>query len=139
MRSVFVDAVYLVALAIPCDPWHVDALAAADAADGARLVITEEVLSEFLAGVARSGSAVRNRAADQVYALLRDEQVGVFEQSHDSFLDGLVMYAQRLDKGYSLTDCISMRCMEREHIREVLTNDKHFRQEGFQPLMRLAD
>ncbi len=36
-----------------------------------------------------------------------------------------------LDKGYSLTDCISMQTMKSFSITEVLTHDKHFAQEGF--------
>jgi len=41
-----------------------------------------------------------------------------------------------LDKGYSLTDCISMETMRHEGITDVLTNDAHFEQEGFRALLR---
>ena len=41
------------------------------------------------------------------------------------------LYEQRLDKGYSLTDCISMNVMKQLNITEVLSHDKHFTQEGF--------
>ena len=34
-------------------------------------------------------------------------------------------------KEYSLTDCASMQAMQHERLTEVLTNDHHFRQEGF--------
>ena len=44
------------------------------------------------------------------------------------------MYKARPDKGYSLTDCISMNTMRAEGMAEVLTNDVHFRQEGFRAL-----
>ena len=40
------------------------------------------------------------------------------------------------DKGYSLTDCISMNVMRRDGLIEVLTNDEHFTQEGFSCLLR---
>jgi len=36
----------------------------------------------------------------------------------------------------SLTDCISMEVMRREGISDVLTNDRHFEQEGFRALFR---
>ena len=52
-------------------------------------------------------------------------------QSHQSFLDGLALYKARPDKGYSLTDCISMQVMRREGITEILTHDDHFTQEGW--------
>ena len=42
----------------------------------------------------------------------------------------------RPDKGYSLTDCISMQTMRREGLTEILTNDRHFEQEGFRALFR---
>jgi uncharacterized protein len=42
----------------------------------------------------------------------------------------------RLDKGYSLKDCISMHTMRQRGISEVLTNDRHFEQEGFRALFR---
>ena len=42
----------------------------------------------------------------------------------------LELYANRLDKGYSLTDCVSMVVMKQMGIYEILTHDKHFAQEG---------
>ena len=53
-----------------------------------------------------------------------------------SFEAGLRLYEARPDKGYSLTDCISMQVMRREGIREVLTFDRHFEQDGFRILFR---
>lgn len=57
--------------------------------------------------------------------------VEVRQQSHQSFLNGLALYKARPDKGYSLTDCISMEAMRQEGIGEILTHDQHFTQEGF--------
>jgi predicted nucleic acid-binding protein len=51
-------------------------------------------------------------------------------------LSGFDLYASRADKGYSLTDCISMQTMRRQGLTTVLTNDKHFEQEGFHTLFR---
>ena len=56
-------------------------------------------------------------------------------QSRESFLAGLRLYEQRNDKGYSLVDCISMTTMRRQGILEILTNDHHFRQEGFRVVL----
>jgi predicted nucleic acid-binding protein len=57
--------------------------------------------------------------------------VVVRQQSHQTFLDGLALYKRRLDKGYSLTDCISMEAMREEGLTRILTHDAHFAQEGF--------
>ena len=60
----------------------------------------------------------------------------IIPQSHQTFLAEFELYAARLDKGYSLIDCISIETMRREGILAVLTNDRHFEQEGFRALFR---
>ena len=55
----------------------------------------------------------------------------VVPQSSRSFAAGLALYEARPDKGYSLTDCISMVTMRQEGITEVLSHDGHFTREGF--------
>ncbi len=60
----------------------------------------------------------------------------VVPQSRESFVGGLELYRARPDKWYSLVDCISMRTMRREGLTDVLTNDRHFEQEGFRALFR---
>src|SRR5271166_3190345 len=65
----------------------------------------------------------------------RDPAITVHPQSSQSFLSGLALYEARPDKEYSLTDCISMLVMRQEAITEVLTNDDHYKQEGFTILL----
>ena len=57
--------------------------------------------------------------------------ITIHRQSRATFLTGLALYEARPDKGYSLTDCISMETMRQEGITEILTHDNHFTQEGF--------
>jgi predicted nucleic acid-binding protein len=68
--------------------------------------------------------------------MMRERTVDIIRHSDESFLVGLELYSTRLDKGYSLTDCISMQAMRREGLTEALTNDRHFEQEGFRVLFR---
>jgi predicted nucleic acid-binding protein len=67
---------------------------------------------------------------------LEDPGVHVIPESRQTVLSGLELYRARPDKGYSLTDCVSMRTMSSEGLTEVLTNDHHFEQEGFRALFR---
>ena len=71
-----------------------------------------------------------------VAGLIENPALLVIPQSRESFLAGLELYRARPDKGYSLTDCISMHTMRQHGITEVLTNDRHFEQEGFRVLFR---
>ena len=74
---------------------------------------------------------VASAAAGLVERMQSDPLLDVVAQTHASFLAGCVLDQSRLDKGYSLTDCISMNVMRRDGLIEVLTNDEHFAQEGF--------
>jgi predicted nucleic acid-binding protein len=71
-----------------------------------------------------------------VRRLLTSPEVTVISQTRALFMDGLTLFESRLDKEYSLTDCISMHVMRREGLTEVLTNDRHFTQEGFHILFQ---
>ena len=135
MSAVFADTFYWVALSDPADPRYQEAVAAEKSLPGAKIVTTDEVLSEFLTFFA--GDAwLRARAVRAVQGLLNSPVVTVVPQSHETFLSGMELYRQRPDKGYSLVDCISMQTMRREGITEALTNDRHFEQEGFQAIFR---
>jgi predicted nucleic acid-binding protein len=100
------------------------------------LVTTEWVLAEFLAFFSAAGEATRRRAAERARGILQSPTVQILAPDQAMFQDGLALYERRLDKAYSLTDCISMHVMRRDGLTEVLTNDRHFTQEGFQILFR---
>jgi len=102
---------------------------------GTLLVTTDEVLIEFLTLLANGGEHLRRQGVKMVKAVLSNPNVKVLPQSRESFLRGVDFYEGRLDKQYSLTDCISMCAMSSESLTEVLTNDHHFEQEGFTVLI----
>ncbi len=135
MKPVFADTFYWIALTNPADLHSEAALRFDDLLSGGSVITTEEVLTELLTFFAED-SWLRNRAAETVRELLSDDGLRIIPQSHESFLSGFDLYANRPDKGYSLTDCISMQTMRREGLTDVLTNDKHFEQEGFRALFR---
>lgn len=131
MKLVFADTFYWVALINPGDDWHSLVLDISRSLDRIKIVTTEEVLTEVLTFYAESGSSMRRRTVAFIDSILNNDGIQVSEQTHQSFQDGLALYRQRPDKGYSLTDCISMQTMRQLEITEVLTHDKHFTQEGF--------
>ena len=131
MKRVFADTFYWIALSLPGDAACARAEQVMD-----DVVTTEEVLTEYFTFFCASPEYLRREVTRNVEAILSDPAVRVIEQSHDSFVAGFELYRARLDKGYSLTDCISMQTMRREGIAAVLTNDVHFEQEGFRAVLR---
>lgn len=135
MRSIFVDTFFWIAYINPRDQWHLKAKEVRRALGTVRLITTEAVLIEVLNYFCSYGSAMRHTVARIVREILEDPDVETISQSHESFLAGLALYEARLDKEYSLTDCISMCVMRERSVTEVLTHDTHFAQEGFMLLL----
>ncbi len=134
MRRVFADSLYWIALAHPRDQWHADALKVSQTLHGIEIVTTQEMLSEFLTAF-RQNDPLRRIAVRRVHQISADRQILVVPQSDSSFQLGFQLYQDRLDKQYSLADCISMATMRLESMTEVLTHDQHFAQEGFTLLL----
>jgi len=135
VKAVFADTFYWIALTNPEDSNSRLVRLFDDFLSAGYITTTEEVLTEFLTFFA-GDQWLRGRAVQTVQEILSDDAVRLIPQSHGSFLSGFDLYARRSDKGYSLTDCVSMQTMRREGLTDILTNDKHFEQEGFRALFR---
>jgi predicted nucleic acid-binding protein len=136
MSALFADTFYWIALADFADSAHQRALTITARLAGSHVVTTDEVLTEYLTFFATASELLRVEAAESVEGILSSSVIRVIPQSRESFLSGLQLYRARPDKGFSLTDCISMQTMRKEGLTEVLTNDRHFEQEGFRALFR---
>ena len=136
MTALFADTFYWIALADFADSAHQRALTLTAEREASLIVTTDEVLAEYLTFFATSPEQMRRRAVTNAQSILKDPGVRVVPQSRESFLAGMSLYGSRPDKGYSLVDCISMQTMRKEGLNEVLTNDRHFEQEGFRALFR---
>ena len=134
MSVVFADTFYWIAFTNILDAAHEKAKALA--LKRTTILTTEEVLIEYLNYFAAWGENLRRKALTNTRNIMANKSVKVVPQTPASFLNGLELYGARLDKGYSLTDCISMQTMRAEGITDALTNDVHFEQEGFRALFR---
>lgn len=136
MKLVFADTFYWIALADYTDNSHKRALALTAELASCKIVTTDEVLTEYLNFFADSEPS-RRQVMQSVRGILGSPAISVIPQSRQSFLSACDLYEARMDKGYSLTDCISMQTMRRAGLSEVLTSDRHFEQEGFRALFRV--
>jgi len=133
MSAVFADSFYFLALLSDRDQAHSRAVHFSEA--GARpMVTTAWVLTE----VADAFADQKNRRA--FLRLLSELQTSadarIVPPSPELFSRGIELYARRLDKAWSLTDCISFVVMADEGLAEALTGDSHFEQAGFEALMK---
>ena len=129
MQEYFADAWYLIALANRFDNQHA-AARRLEASIGHRGIVTHDaVLTEVLTYFSGSGPFTRQLMVDFTRSALR--RFLVEPAGRELFAVALDLYEARRDKAYSLVDCMSMSLMRQRGITHVLTNDHHFRQEGF--------
>lgn len=133
MTAAFADTHFFLALANPDDDSHARAVQWSESARSPA-VTTEWVLAEL-------GNGLREPHNRQTFlgilAKLRSRpDFEIVPASSSSFERGVRMFGERLDKCWSVTDCISFVVMQDRGIREALTGDHHFEQAEFVALLR---
>jgi len=133
MRTLFADTFYYIALLSPADNAHARAVAFTRDFNG-QMVTTAWILTELADGMALPVN--RSVFISFLAGLRSDPQVSIVGPDPVLFDEGIALYARRLDKEWSLTDCISFIVMQREGLTEALTGDHHFEQAGFTALLK---
>lgn len=132
MTTVFADAAYYVAL-ISARDQHASAARSFAADYLGRYCTTTAVLTEVANTLSK---AMTRRAMDRLWdSLLGDDTVDVVFLDEPLWIRAVDLYRQRIDKEWSLTDCISFLVMWDREITEAVTADHHFEQAGFTILM----
>jgi predicted nucleic acid-binding protein len=134
MQTIFADSYYFLALGNRHDPAHGKSLAFTQTFTG-RLVTTGFVLTELVDGCAANASR-RVAVVQAIRELRSNPDATIVSCSEQLFQQGLVLFEQRPDKEWSLTDCISFVVMTKDGITDALTGDKHFEQAGFTALLK---
>jgi uncharacterized protein len=135
MNTWLVDTGFVIALAAPRDHYHVAAQRLAQTITDKQitLVVTEAVILEV--GAALSKVEYRSDAVQLIASLYDDESVQVIACSPALMQRALALFKQRLDKDWSLCDCVSFVTMSDSGISNALSTDHHFEQAGFSALL----
>jgi len=128
-----VDTGFFLALCQPRDALHTRAKAWA-VAISEPLLVTEYVLWETVNALSQPVDRPK------VHALLgfirSSANYQLVPANNDLFEKGLQLHAQRPDKEWSLTDCISFLVLSEHGITKALAHDHHYEQAGFEALLR---
>lgn len=138
MRLVFADSSYYIALLLRNDAHHDVARRAGATLDRefTRWFTSQAVVFEVLAFFSRSGPASRARAAELVDRIRSSSAVEIVPTSGALFDAAISLYRNRLDKRYSLADCLAMVICRERRVTEILSTDRDFEAEGFTILLK---
>jgi predicted nucleic acid-binding protein len=132
MTTYFADSYFWFALTNSADVCHTKAKNYSAASP--RLVTTAWVITELADGFCKAATrASFLRIHD---AMVHDLFLTILPADQALMERGLVLYASRPDKDWSLTDCISFVVMKEHSLTEALTGDHHFEQAGFVALLK---
>jgi hypothetical protein len=98
-----------------------------------RLITTNFVLIEVADALCKP--SLRRKTIEFIDFLRQVRNLEIIPVSESLLQAGWLLYSQRLDKDWGLTDCISFVVMIQENITEAFTSDRHFVQAGFIKLL----
>ncbi len=133
MSDCFADTYFFIALLFENDEGHAEAQTRVANLSG-RLYTSVWVLTEVADALAVPGR--RQRFLPLLEFLRASPSVTIVPPEQTLFDRAVMLYDQRPDKAWSLTDCISFTIMKDRGLRDALTGDHHFEQAGFNVLMR---
>jgi predicted nucleic acid-binding protein len=132
MTQAFADTFYYLALYNRQDAAH-EAAKDFSASFRGTLVTTWGVLLEIGDALCREAN---RPSALQLLDLIRDDPATEVVPLDDELLtSGIELFRARLDKDWSLTDCISFEVMRDLGLSDAVTGDRHFKQAGFKLLL----
>ena len=133
MKAVFADTFFFLAILNPSDHAHIAASRLSRSLVCPRIT-TAWVLTEVADAMARTSN--RHVFVGLLQLLERSSLVEVIPATQDLFERGVELYCSRLDKDWTLTDCVSFVVMQDEGLTDAMTGDRHFEQAGFRALLK---
>lgn len=133
MEKTFVDTAFILAIVSEKDELHQKARDLVKTYGMMTWLTTDLVLYEVANSLARNA---KPQAQKIISDFLEADGVEIIYASPALFRKGFALYCKYADKTWGLIDCVSFIVMRENGIIDALTNDRHFRQAGFNALMR---
>jgi len=139
MKTLLIDSCYVIAVVSRNDQHHDKAMTLSKEIQRLktlgkyRFVITRGVMLDI--GLRLSKPHQKPKSIDILNAFSFDDAVEIVEITESLYDKGFATYCSRLDKKWSLPDCISFVVMQERGITEALSTDQDFEQADFIPLL----
>ena len=137
MKHLFVDTSGWACYFDRAQPAHHDAFTFVRLclANQTRLVTTNYIIAELVALLHKLGRP-RAEYVSLIDELLTTPEVEVVHIDPTLHRRGWALLSERIDKPWSLVDCVSFVILQDRGLTEALTTDHHFEQAGFSRLLK---
>lgn len=135
-NAVFIDTVGWIALVHRGDNLHQKVTRVYREIGKVKRITTDAVLVESCNAFRKV--TMRPLALVLMEKVKKSRELGVLEIIHaneELIKQGWDLFENRMDKEWSLTDCITFKVMENMGANRAITSDHHFEQAGFEKLL----
>jgi hypothetical protein len=138
-EAVFVDSFAWIAAINKSDNYHEISLMAIEnlLEKGTKLITSNYVIVETINSLSKA--EFKRAAVEFVDKIEKSPSVEIIKITDEIYNCAWSLYQQRMDKDWGITDCTSFEVMRMLNIKRALTNDKHFGQAGYLPVMKVTD
>lgn len=133
MTGTFADSFYFIALLNPADLFHEEAVRFTQT-NKKPMITTTWVFTEVADALCSPG--FRRHVHRSLGLIAAHPRTRLIAADEVWFTRGMALYGARLDKAWSLTDCISFEMMTELGLSDALIGDYHFEQAGFRALLK---
>ena len=127
-RPVFVDSFAWIAAINKSDNYH-------DVCSETLTELLGKRVKLFTTNNALSRADFRKAVVAFVDKLETSPSVEIITITEEIYLAAWLLYQQRMNKDWGITDCTSFEIMKRFNLKKAFTNDRHFEQAGFSVLI----
>ena len=118
MKNIFVDTSFIIALFNKDDEFHADAVAILQKINGCAFILTQAIILEI--GNAFSSNKRKSAGVKIIKWIESSEEFQIIPYDKDLHKKAFHLYESRIDKDWSLTDCVSFVVMKDFRIEHAL-------------------
>ena len=136
IETVFVDSFAWIATINKSDNYHDICLGILEGFlnNHTKLITSNYIVVETINSLSRV--EFRKTVIGFMDKLEKSPSVKIIKITDEIYNNAWMLYQQRMDKNWGITDCTSFEIMKIFNIKKAFTNDKHFEQAGYSLLVK---
>ena len=134
-KLVFIDTFAWIAILNKSDTYHIESknILKKLLEEENKLITTNFIIVETINALSKQ--TFRKSVVKFINRIEQSSSVKIVNITEEIYKSAWLLYQNRLDKDWGITDCTSFEIMKLMNIKYAFSNDKHFKQAGFSILV----